>query len=156
MHSGGIWNDFELPRNRWKQCTSKACIRNDLELQKIIENNYVSKACILAVFETIWNCRQRMKTWKQGRLRVQYDTFWYDILTCRENFESNYEAKWCILTPFETYARRLLGDSIVLPTPFMCIENLDVLYFSFFEMKCRPGPTGPIGATPVIVNPFVS
>jgi len=56
----------------------------------------------------------------------------------------------------ETYARRLLGDSIVLPTPFMFIENLDVLFFSFFEMKCRPGPTGPIGATPVIVNPFVS
>jgi len=50
-----------------------------------------------ALFETIWNCTKHMKTWKQGRLRVQCDTLWYDILTCRENFESN-EAKWCILT----------------------------------------------------------
>jgi len=38
----------------------------------MIENNYVSKACILVVFEPIWNCRKKMKTWKQGRLRVQY------------------------------------------------------------------------------------
>ena len=37
------------------------------------ENN-VSKACILTVFKTIWNCRKNMKTRKQGRLRVQYDT----------------------------------------------------------------------------------
>ena len=38
----------------------------------------------------------------------------------------------------------------ILPTPplnFYC--KLDVLFFSFFEMKCRPGPTGPIRATPV-------
>ena len=49
----------------------------------------------------------------------------------------------------ETYARRLLGDSIVLPTRFIFIENVDVL---FFEMKCWPGPTGAIGATPVIVK----
>jgi len=62
----------------------------------MIENNYVSKACILVVFEPIWNCRKKMKTWKQGRLRVQYDTFLYYILTCREHFESN-EAKWCLL-----------------------------------------------------------
>jgi len=34
--------------------------------------NNVSKACILAVFETIWSCRKKMKTWKQGRLHVQY------------------------------------------------------------------------------------
>ena len=81
------------------------------------------------------------KRWKQER-------FWYNILTCRDNFESN-EAKWCILTPFETYARRLLGDSTVLPTLFIFIENFNVLFFSFFQMKCRPGPTGPIGATPV-------
>ena len=72
-----------------------------------------------------------MKTGKQGRLRVQYDTFLYDMLTCRQHFEST-EAKWCILTLFETYARRLLGDSIVLPTPSIFIENLDVLFFTFF------------------------
>ena len=29
---------------------------------------------------------------KQGRSRVQYDTFLYDIMTCMENFESD-EAK---------------------------------------------------------------
>ena len=81
---------------------------------------------------------------------MQYDTFLYDILTCRENVESN-EAKWCSLTRFETYARRLLGDSTVLSTTFLFIEHLDVLFFSLFEMKCRPGPTGPIGATLVMV-----
>jgi len=32
---------------------------------------------------------------------MQYDTFLYNILTCRQNFENN-EAKWCILTLFET------------------------------------------------------
>ena len=129
MHSSGIWNDLELQRNRWKQCTSKACIVTVLEtienFRKIIENTYVSKTCILAIFEPIWNCKKKMKTWKQGRLRVQCDTFWYDILTCREHFESN-EAKWCNLTLFETNARILLGDSIVLPTPFIFIKNLDV------------------------------
>ena len=41
-------------------------IWNDLELQK---NKTVGK---------------NMKTRKQGRLRVQYDTLWYDSLTCRE------------------------------------------------------------------------
>ena len=41
-------------------------IWNDLELQK---NKTVGK---------------NMKTWKQGRLRVQYDTLWYDSLTCSE------------------------------------------------------------------------
>ena len=131
MHSGGIWNDFELPRNRWKQCTSKACIRNDLELQKIIENNYVSKACILAVFETIWNCKKNMKTWKQGLLRLQYITFWYDILTCIEKIKSN-EAKWCILTLFETYALRPLWDSIVLPTPFIFYRKFGRFLFLIF------------------------
>jgi len=40
------------------------------------------------------------------------DAIWYDILTCRENFESN-KAKWCILTLFEAYARRLLGWSAI-------------------------------------------
>ena len=36
------------------------------------------------------------------------------------------------------------------PPPFIFIENVDVLFFSFFEMKCRPGPTGPVGAKPVV------
>ena len=78
------------------------------------------------------------KIWKHGRLRVQYDTFWYDILTCSCNFENN-EAKWCILTLFETYARRLLGDSIVLP--FIVID--------FCKWSVGPGLLGLLGATPV-------
>ena len=32
-------------------------IWNDLELQRIFENN-VSKACILTAFKTIWKCRE--------------------------------------------------------------------------------------------------
>ena len=108
---------------------------------------YLKHAFLWYLWCLIWNSRKMIKHMKkQGRLRVQYDTFWYDILTCREHFESN-EAKWCILTLFETYARRLLGDSIVLPTPFISIENLDVF---FFYKKCRPGPAGSIGATPVV------
>ena len=64
-------------------------IWNDLELQKRIENN-VSKAWISAVFETIWNCRKKMRPYKQGRfIRVQYVTFLYDISTRRDTFESN-------------------------------------------------------------------
>ena len=76
---------------------------------------------------------------------TRFDTI---FLLFREKNESN-EAKWCILTLFETNARRVLGDSIVLATPFISIENSGVLFFSFFEMRGRPGPTGPIGATPV-------
>ena len=102
MHCEGIWNDLELQKINWK--------------------HNVSKACIIAVFETISNFKKNIKTWKHGRLRVQYDTFWYDILTCSCNFENN-EAKWCILTLFETYARRLLGDSIVLPFIFIDFLN---------------------------------
>ena len=79
-----------------------------------------------------------MKTWKQRPLRVQYDTFLYDILTFRENFESN-EAKWYILTLFETYARRLLGDSIVLHIPLIFIENVDVY---FVRWSVGPGLLG--------------
>jgi len=48
--------------------------------------------------------------------------------------ESN-EAKWCILTLFETYARRHLGDPIVLstpPPPSIFIANVDVLFFIIF------------------------
>ena len=51
------------------------------------------------------------------------------------------------------YARRLLGDPIVLSTltpphpPSFFIANL---FFSFFEMKCRAVPTGRIGAAPVV------
>jgi len=27
-----------------------------------VDENNVSKACIIAIFETIWNCRENMKT----------------------------------------------------------------------------------------------
>ena len=129
MRSKGIWNDLELQRNRWTQCTSKAYILTYLKrfsnFRKIIENMYLKHALLryLKRFGTAG------KRWKQGLLRVQYDTFWYDILTFREKIET-----------FETYARRLLGDPIVLsnpPPPFNFITNLDVFFFSFFEMKCR-------------------
>ena len=69
--------------------------------------------------------------------------FWYE----------SSEVKWCILTLFVTYARRLLGirEGITpLPHPFIVIAKMDFLFFSFFEMKSRPGPTGSIGATPVV------
>ena len=51
VHSDGIWNDLELQRNN---------------------ENKDGKWCILTVFETIWNCRE--KTWKQGRLCVHSDS----------------------------------------------------------------------------------
>jgi len=37
-------------------------IQNDLELQRKKEKYNVSKACILTVFQTIWNCREKKKT----------------------------------------------------------------------------------------------
>ena len=64
-----------------------------------------------------------------------------NILTCSEHFESN-EGKWCILTLLETYTSRLIW---IRECYF--IANFDFLFFSFLEMKCRPGPTGTIGAT---------
>jgi len=41
MHPDGIWNDLELQRSIWKQARSHACI--------------------LPIFETIWNCREHFK-----------------------------------------------------------------------------------------------
>ena len=81
------------------------------------ENNvHLKHALWRTVFETIWNCSNNMKTWKQGRLRVQYVARWYDSLTCRENVESN-EAKWCILTILcSTTFRGSDSRHIVLPT----------------------------------------
>ena len=83
MHSNSIWNDLELQRKN--------------------ENN-VSKGYILTVFETIWNCREKMKTmslrdalwpylqrfgaaekkWKQGHSRIHYDTILNSIWNCNE------------------------------------------------------------------------
>ena len=84
MRSKGIWNDLKLQRilsktmslkhafwwylkqfgtaeNNWKQCTSKACIVKVFETiwncREHLQNN-VFKACILVVSETIWNCRE--------------------------------------------------------------------------------------------------
>ena len=74
MHSGGIWNDLELQNIFFK----------------------VSKAGILAVFQTIWICREtcernvskqhsddfwkdlklQRKQWKQGSLIVHSHAFW--------------------------------------------------------------------------------
>ena len=77
-----IWNC----RERKENTVSKACILLVSEtiwnFRKIIENN-VYKTCIIGVFETISNYRKNGKIWKQGRLRAQYDTLVYDILTWR-------------------------------------------------------------------------
>ena len=120
------------------------------------------------IWKSIWNCngekqymfwlnQSRSEVGQRGMQRkfqkqwiqmVHSAAIWYDISTC-STFESN-ESKWCILTRFETYARRVLGIREcypIPPSPSLFIANLDVLFFSFFEMKCRPGPTGPIGAT---------
>ena len=58
---------------------------------------------------------------------------WYDILSCRDNFESS-ETKWCILTLFVTYARQLLGiREGITPIPLSCfIAKLDYLFFLIF------------------------
>jgi len=42
-------------------------IWNDLELQRIFLENNVSKACILTLFGTIWNCRESF--WKTMSLK---------------------------------------------------------------------------------------
>ena len=149
VHSATVWYDMSICRNNF-------------------ENNE-SKWCILPLFDTI--CRHAEKKlkamnlngafchylvryldlqniWKQWIQMVHSAAIWYDISTCR-TFESN-ESKWCILTRFETYARRVLGIREcypIPPSPSLFIANLDVLFFSFLDMKSRPGPTGPIGAT---------
>ena len=92
----------------------------------IVADN-VSKACII---ETIWNCRQNMKTGKQGRLRMQYDTLSYDMLTCRENFESN-EAKWCILTLLCSTTFRG-SDSATHPLPLHFLLQIWTFYYLLF------------------------
>ena len=56
--------------------------------------NKNGKWCILTVFETIWNCRVKMKTWTVN------GAFWR-YLKCREKIE-NKDAYACILTVFET------------------------------------------------------
>ena len=57
--------------------------------------------------------------------------FW----NCRENFE-----------------KRLSVRATAPPQPLQFLLQIWTFYLiSFFEMKCRPGPTGPIGATPVPV-----
>ena len=139
-----------------------------------MENN-VSKACIIAAFETIWNCRKNMKTWKQGRLHVQYDTLWYDILTCREKIERN-EAKWCILTFLCSMTFRgsdsaterneakwcLLttfrgSDSATDPIPLQFLLQMLTFYFShYLRWSVYVRSTGPIGATPVLNTHYIT
>ena len=87
--------------------------------EKKHENN-VSKACIVTAFQTIWDCRERKKTWT-----VDSDGFWNDLELQRKNENNvsraciklwryfkrfwtaakkkeNKDGKWCILTVFET------------------------------------------------------
>ena len=56
-------------------------------------------------YDGTWNDLELQRESKDGKM-VPSAAIWYDILTCRENFESN-EAEWCILTLFETYAPRI-------------------------------------------------
>mgnify|MGYP006890607688 CR=1 FL=1 len=55
------------------------------------------KWCILAVFETIWNCREKCEN-RDGKwcILTVFEMTW----NCRENCE-NRDGKWCILTVFE-------------------------------------------------------
>ena len=157
MHFYGIQNDSELQRKMkmlslkhafwryWKWFwTAAKIIKTKLvycALWRYFKRfgnaekneNRDDKWWILTVFETIWNCREKMKTrtfervfchylkryfgtakkiWKQGQYMLHYAAIWYALLTCKENCESN-EAQWCILTVFETCARRLLGGSAI-------------------------------------------
>ena len=111
-----------------------------------IDESNVSKACVLAVFETIWNYRKKMitmtvkwcsravfrkkwnaeKKWKQGRLRVPYDTLWYDIWNCTEMLKAMKlnSAFWRL------WSTTFMGTASATPASFI------------FLMKYRPGPTG--------------
>ena len=101
MHSGGIWNDLELQRkNRKKVC--KACILMFFETiwncrEKMKTRTVNGKWCILTVFR-IWNCREKNES-KDGKLCILtvFATMW----NCREKNE-NKDGKWYILTELET------------------------------------------------------
>ena len=67
---------------------------------------------------------------KDACKRVQYDTFWYDILTCKENFESN-EAS----DAFWDYCSTSFRGFDSATTPYIFIENLDVFIFLMFWDK---------------------
>jgi len=57
------------------------------------------KWCILAVFETIWNCREKCEN-RDGKwcILTVFEMTW----NCRENCENRDRGgKWCILTVFE-------------------------------------------------------
>ena len=90
------------------------------------KNENAGDCCILKLFETIlWNRSENFESNEQNGAICRYLIQYFDL---RKKFESN-GSKWCILTLFETFL-----DPLVL-RPF----NLG------------PGPTGPIGATPVLV-----
>ena len=119
MHSDGIWNDLELQRKYLKTTSLKHAfwrylkrfgtaekqmktmtlnhafwrIWNDSEPQKSFENN-VSKACILTVFKTIWNCREHFENNVfKARIMVVSVTIW----NCREIDENNLHLKHAFL-----------------------------------------------------------
>ena len=89
-------------------------IWNDLELQRKNENN-VYKACSVTVFETIWNCREKMKTmslrhavWrylKRFKTAMRKNSTCFDLIKRVETFHckcKNKDGNCCILTLFET------------------------------------------------------
>ena len=81
----------------WKQYVSKACILMVFEMfwncKKYIENND-SEACILVVFETIWNCIENIENnVPKACILTLVEIIW----NCRETNE-NSVSKACILT----------------------------------------------------------
>ena len=103
-----IWNDLELQKNNWK---------------------HVSKACFIAVFETIWNCRKKDENMKTRTLTRAIR----HVLIRYFDFQRK---SWDFWDLCSTTFRG--SDSAIQPTtPFNFITNLDVFFFSFFEMKCR-------------------
>ena len=120
VHSDAIWNDIlELQIHFWKQ--GRACNLTLFETTRItslkhafwhylkrfgtaenVFGNNVSKACILTVFKTIWNCRKHIENigFKACALKV-FETTW----SCRgKNMKtmSLKHAFWWYLKQFGT------------------------------------------------------
>ena len=97
VHSDAIWNAIlesrDKSKTRWSVYAYTIC--NFREKKR-------KQACILTLFETIWNFRDFFKH-KDAKwcILTASDTIW----NFRDNFE-NKGAFWCILTAFETVWNR--------------------------------------------------
>ena len=160
MHCGGIWNNLEMQRIKWKQGHNSMYTWSNIKYGSGDSNEsylatyyvkcssgkphkylylkwsysfirYFTKIVMdLYLLKTVW-------IWKWCILSI-----WYDISTCREHFESNV-FKLCILTLF---------DTIFWPaTKFWKQRSWMVHSDTFWDLFARRlfRPTGPIVATPV-------